>query len=67
MVNPQPAPEEYERKGWWARFKDTILGTEEPDEEMEMLAGTDLSAGMGKTNHSSVAGKNPNPASGGQS
>ena len=33
MVNPQPVPdEEYERKGFWARIKDELLGVEEEDD-----------------------------------
>lgn len=37
-MNPQPMPEEYERKGWFARLQDKILGAEEPEEE-EIDAG----------------------------
>jgi cell division inhibitor SepF len=34
-VNPQPIPEEYEpeRKGFWTKLKENLLGTEETDEE----------------------------------
>jgi len=32
-VNPQPMPEEFERKSLWSRFMDTVLGAEDHDEE----------------------------------
>lgn len=32
-MNPQPIPEEYERKSFWARLRDGLLGTEEPEED----------------------------------
>ena len=33
-MNAQPMPEEeYERKGFWAKIKDGLLGAEEPEEE----------------------------------
>lgn len=32
-MNPQPIPEEYDRKGFWTRAKEILLGSEEPEEE----------------------------------
>lgn len=32
-MNPQPMPEEYERKGFWARVKDGLFGSEEVEED----------------------------------
>lgn len=32
-MNPEHVPETYERKSWWTRFKDGLLGVEEVDEE----------------------------------
>ncbi len=38
-MNAQPMPEEeYERKTWWTRMKDVVLGAEEPDEDGESPA-----------------------------
>lgn len=33
MVNPQPMPEEYERKGFLAKIQDKLFGSEEYDDE----------------------------------
>lgn len=33
MINPQPEPDAVERKGFWTKVKDTLLGAEEPEEE----------------------------------
>jgi cell division inhibitor SepF len=37
-LNPQPMPEEYERKNWFLRLKEGLLGSEEPEED-ELDAG----------------------------
>jgi cell division inhibitor SepF len=35
-LNPQPMPEEYERKSWFKRLTEGLIGSEEPeDEELE--------------------------------
>jgi cell division inhibitor SepF len=47
-VNPQPIPEEYEpeRKSFWTRLKDGLLGSEEPEEEgLEVVAPVNAEAG----------------------
>ncbi|HLJ53825.1 MAG TPA: cell division protein SepF [Chthonomonadaceae bacterium] len=33
MIEPQPAPDGFERKSFWTKVKDTLLGAEEHDEE----------------------------------
>lgn len=33
MIEPQPAPDGFERKGFWTKVKDTLLGAEDPEEE----------------------------------
>jgi cell division inhibitor SepF len=43
-VNPQPMPEEYERKGFFARMRDGLFGVEEPEEE-ELAYGAAQAAG----------------------
>lgn len=38
-MNAQPMPEEYERKGWFTRLQEKLLGAEEPeDEELDAAA-----------------------------
>lgn len=32
-MNPQPMPEEYERKNWFTKLKEGLLGSEEPEED----------------------------------
>ena len=37
MIVPQPASDGFERKGFWTKVKDTILGAEDPeDDDMEV-------------------------------
>lgn len=38
MVNPQLAPDNYERRGIWSKLKDTILGPEEFDDDEQDMA-----------------------------
>lgn len=33
MIEPQPAPDGFERKSFWTKVKDTLLGAEDPDED----------------------------------
>jgi cell division inhibitor SepF len=33
MIEPQPAQDEFERKSFWTKVKDTLLGAEDGDEE----------------------------------
>jgi cell division inhibitor SepF len=41
MIEPQPAPDGFERKSFWTKVKDTLLGAEDPDdEEIEAAPGT---------------------------
>lgn len=38
-MNPQPMPEEYERKNWFTKLKEGLLGSEEPEED-DLDSGT---------------------------
>jgi len=41
MIEPQPAPDGFERKSFWTKVKDTLLGAEETgEEEIELSPGT---------------------------
>ena len=33
MIEPQPAPDGFERKSFWTKVKDTLLGAEDPEDE----------------------------------
>jgi len=43
MIEPQPAPDGFERKSFWTKVKDTLLGAEEPDEEEVEITSTTAS------------------------
>ncbi len=45
-MNPQPIPEEYERKSFWTRLKDGVFGTEESEEDLEAGAAAHSEAGQ---------------------
>jgi cell division inhibitor SepF len=40
MINAQQEPDGFERKGFWTKVKDTLLGAEEPEEEEGEAAAT---------------------------
>src|SRR5438067_1056854 len=45
MIEPQPAQDGFERKSFWTKVKDTILGSEDPEEEeTDAAPGTATSA-----------------------
>jgi cell division inhibitor SepF len=48
-VNPQPIPEDYEpeRRSFWTRLKDGLLGTEEPEDEGLDATPLTVDAGQG--------------------
>ncbi len=33
MIVPQPAPDDFERKSFWTKVKDTLLGAEDPEDD----------------------------------
>ena len=61
-MQPQPLPdEEYERKSWWSRVKDGLLGAEEPEEEEDMIAAP-MPAANANIGANQAAARKPQPA-----
>src|SRR5436190_16714129 len=48
MIEPQPAPDGFERKSFWTKVKDTLLGAEDPDED-DMEPATGVASQSAKT------------------
>ena len=41
MIEPQPAPDQFERKSFWTKVKDTLLGAEDPDvDDSDIASGS---------------------------
>jgi cell division inhibitor SepF len=52
MIEPQRAPDGFERKSFWTKVKDTLLGAEDPEED-----GTDATGGSIATQSTAVIRK----------
>ena len=49
MIEPQPAMDGYERKSFWTKVKDTLLGAEESDDDQDTASDTSAPGANGAT------------------